>query len=191
MPVPAGRWYSAMFDSCSSGLVGCQVACMEGVGRLGRVEVACRGTLRCSGACRASIHEAMEQQTVSVAKASMCVTLQVGAPYKGPAERGCVYLIGSRSACCEWRFYRLTPCAFWLFKEWATLSHAVFPALLQTRTSILGTCNPRGNKRYNPRQPLAAQLNISGPLLSRFDIVLLLLDGELPVEKEARLHPSL
>lgn len=66
-----------------------------------------------------------------------------------------------------------------------------FPALLQTRTSILGTCNPRGNKRYNPRQPLAAQLNISAPLLSRFDIVLLLLDGELPVEKVARLHPSL
>lgn len=41
---------------------------------------------------------------------------------------------------------------------------------------MFGTCNPRGNKRYNPRQPLAAQLNLGGPLLSRFDIVLLLLD---------------
>ena len=70
---------------------------------------------------RASIHEAMEQQTVSVAKASMVVTLQ-------------------------------------------------------TRAAVFGTCNPRGNRRYNPRQPLATQLAIGGPLLSRFDIVLLLLD---------------
>lgn len=31
-------------------------------------------------------------------------------------------------------------------------------------------------RRYNPRVPLASQLNISGPLLSRFDIVILLLD---------------
>lgn len=30
--------------------------------------------------------------------------------------------------------------------------------------------------RYNPRVPLASQLNISGPLLSRFDVVILLLD---------------
>lgn len=31
-------------------------------------------------------------------------------------------------------------------------------------------------RRYNPRLPLASQLNIGGPLLSRFDIVILLLD---------------
>jgi DNA replicative helicase MCM subunit Mcm2 (Cdc46/Mcm family) len=34
--------------------------------------------------------------------------------------------------------------------------------------------------RYNLRVPLTSQLNISGPLLSRFDIVILLLDQMSP-----------
>lgn len=79
---------------------------------------------------RAALHEAMEQQTCSVAKAGMV-------------------------------------------------------ASLHTRAAVFGTCNPRGNKRYNPRRPLYEQLDISGPLLSRFDIVLLLLDEMNPVWDEA------
>jgi len=75
---------------------------------------------------RASLHEAMEQQSCSVAKAGLVTTLH-------------------------------------------------------TRASVFGTCNPRGHKRYNPRRPLSEQLDISGPLLSRFDIVLLLLDDMNPV----------
>lgn len=35
-------------------------------------------------------------------------------------------------------------------------------------------------RRYNPRVPLSSQLNIGGPLLSRFDIVILLLDQMSP-----------
>jgi DNA helicase MCM9 len=79
---------------------------------------------------RAALHEAMEQQTCSVAKAGLVTTLH-------------------------------------------------------TRTAVFGTCNPRGHKRYNPRRPLSEQLDISGPLLSRFDIVLLLLDDMNPVWDEA------
>lgn len=74
---------------------------------------------------RASIHEAMEQQTTSVAKAGMMVTLH-------------------------------------------------------TRAAVFATCNPGRNQRYNPRLPLSAQLNIGGPLLSRFDIIILLLDQLSP-----------
>lgn len=74
---------------------------------------------------RASIHEAMEQQTTSVAKAGLMVSLH-------------------------------------------------------TRAAVFATCNPGRNQRYNQRVPLAAQLNISGPLLSRFDIVILLLDQMSP-----------
>lgn len=79
---------------------------------------------------RAALHEAMEQQTCSVAKAGIMTTLH-------------------------------------------------------TRASVFGTCNPKGHRRYNPRRPLSEQLNISGPLLSRFDIVLLLLDDMNPVWDEA------
>ena len=79
---------------------------------------------------RASLHEAMEQQTCSIAKAGMVTTLH-------------------------------------------------------TRASVFGTCNPRGHRRYNPRRPLAEQIAISGPLLSRFDVVLLLLDDLNPVWDDA------
>ena len=79
---------------------------------------------------RAALHEAMEQQTCSVAKAGLVTTLH-------------------------------------------------------TRAAVFGTCNPRGHQRYNPRRPLSEQLDISGPLLSRFDIVLLLLDDMNPVWDEA------
>jgi DNA helicase MCM9 len=46
---------------------------------------------------------------------------------------------------------------------------------LSTRTSVLGVMNPPKG-RYNPAVPLEEQLGIGGPLLSRFDVVLLLLD---------------
>lgn len=78
---------------------------------------------------RAALHEAMEQQTCSVAKAGVVTTLH-------------------------------------------------------TRASVFGTCNPKGNRRYDSRRPLAEQLNIGGPLLSRFDVVLLLIDRLDPQEDE-------
>ncbi len=42
-------------------------------------------------------------------------------------------------------------------------------------------------RRYNPRLPLSAQLNIGGPLLSRFDIIILLLD-QLSPEVTTSIH---
>lgn len=49
---------------------------------------------------------------------------------------------------------------------------------LSTRTTVLGATNPRPN--WNSSQPLSAATNLSGPLLSRFDIVMLLLDTRHP-----------
>lgn len=99
---------------------------------------------------RTCIHEAMEQQSISVAKA------------------GAV------------RFLSLT---VFFFRRY-NFFNSVFPPCnyvgmvckLQTRCTVLAATNPKGYN-YDPDKPLTVNTAIASPLLSRFDLVFVLLDS--------------
>ncbi|MBA0881496.1 hypothetical protein Goshw_001033 [Gossypium schwendimanii] len=99
---------------------------------------------------RATIHEAMEQQTISVAKVGKA---------RGYSTLGKDLLFYLKSSEDVYHFAGLV-------------------TTLSTRTIVFGATNPKGH--YDPDQPLSVNTALSGPLLSRFDIVLVLLDTKNP-----------
>lgn len=88
---------------------------------------------------RTSIHEAMEQQTISVAKVCNFMKFKTG------------------------------------FNDFS-LFQAGIVCKLSTKCTILAACNPKGNQ-LNDDLSLNTNLAIASPLLSRFDLILLLKDN--------------
>eukprot|EP00392_Amoebophrya_sp_AT5.2_P010795 g10862.t1 len=56
-----------------------------------------------------------------------------------------------------------------------TLAKAGIHATLNAKASVLAAANPTKNS-YDPSKPLAANVNLSAPIMSRFDLFFLLLD---------------
>lgn len=65
-------------------------------------------------------------------------------------------------------------------QQTCSIAKAGLVSTLPTKVSVFGTCNPKGNVRIDPKKPLKEQLRLSAPLLSRFDIILMLLDDMSP-----------
>ncbi|RYG58388.1 hypothetical protein EON64_21380, partial [archaeon] len=82
-------------------------------------------------------------------------------------------------------------------QQTVSIAKAGHVAKLQSKTTVLACCNPKG--RYDPAQDVSTNTALSAPLLSRFDLVLLLLDDvqDLQRDKEVstfllrqHMHPS-
>ena len=94
---------------------------------------------------RVSIHEAMEQQTISISKAGINTQLQVGYFYK------IILIQGSLR--------------------------------IQAKCSVIAASNPIGG-RYDPSITFSDNVDLTEPILSRFDVLCVVRDQVDPVQDE-------
>jgi replicative DNA helicase Mcm len=57
-----------------------------------------------------------------------------------------------------------------------SINKAGISARLNARTTILAGANPKGSGSFNISQPIASQIDLSTPILNRFDLIFILID---------------
>ena len=101
-----------------------------------------------------AIHEAMEQQTITITKVSSIIIINCSM-YKD---------LFNVSKCTASLFY---------FSHW--IIQAGVKATLNARTSILAAANPI-NGRYERSKSLKQNIQMTAPIMSRFDLFFILVD---------------
>lgn len=122
---------------------------------------------------RVAIHEVMEQQTVTIAKAGIQASLNARCRWGGGAGRVCAALRSPavrRFLACRRRPVlpcprRLHPCA-----------DPCLPAISCTPRSVLAAANPLYGT-YDRSLSIANNVNLPDSLLSRFDMLFVVLDN--------------
>lgn len=108
-----------------------------------------------------AIHEAMEQQTISITKAGVKVTLY--------ALNTRVYAAQAEVTLLSYSIVRLCSRITRLFLRFSP------QATLNARTSILAAANPVSG-RYDRSKSLKQNVNLTAPIMSRFDLFFILVD---------------
>jgi len=96
---------------------------------------------------RSAMHEAMEQQTITISKATVQATLRAQTSVLAAANP----------------------------KFGITISKATVQATLRAQTSVLAAANPKFG-RFDPLQSIPKQVNLVPSLLSRFDAIFIMRD---------------
>lgn len=131
-----------------------------------------------------AIHEAMEQQTISITKAGVKVVQAHNACSEFMLHSNCVGLNDFLSLVSAIPLQQtalfngkleLSGGRFAYFQSLKYLGLCLVKATLNARTSILAAANPIGG-RYDRSKSLKQNVNLTAPIMSRFDLFFILVD---------------
>ncbi|KAH6922163.1 hypothetical protein HPB50_009921 [Hyalomma asiaticum] len=132
---------------------------------------------------RTSIHEAMEQQSISISKAGIvtslqarCAVIAAANPIGGRYDPSLTFAENMNDA-------DRTSIHEAMEQQSISISKAGIVTSLQARCAVIAAANPIGG-RYDPSLTFAENVDLTEPILSRFDVLCVVRDQVDPVQDE-------